>query len=132
MPTSDDLLIFHNRRALADVACLKASIKECYGPYGLRVQERGLSIRSLAGSKMNAAKLLTHLARMPWGVCNEKSALEWTRELFYPKVGLVLGCFALRVEPSFMSVFCPIHLLRKLFMRLATSWDWSIACISAS
>jgi len=85
------LHLFHDRRSLADVAALKVAIEECFGAYGLKVQESGYLYVPLAGQKLNAAKLLKHLARTG----DQKDAL-WLvdRELFYPEIGQVLGCSA--------------------------------------
>lgn len=83
--------LFHDRRSLADVAALKVAIEECFGAYGLQVRESGYLYVPLPGQRLNAAKLLKHLARTG----SQKGAL-WLvdRELFYPGIGQVLGCSA--------------------------------------
>jgi len=85
------LLLFHDRRSLADVASLKSAIEKCYSPYGLRVQERGYLYVPLQGTRLNAAHLLKYLSRAQ----GTKKAL-WLvdSELFYPGIGAVLGCSA--------------------------------------
>ncbi len=85
------LLLFHDRRSLADVASLKSAIEECYSPYGLKVQESGYLYVPLEGPTLNAAQLLKYLGR----VSGAKKAL-WLvdSELFYPGFGPVLGCSA--------------------------------------
>jgi len=85
------LLLFHDRRSLADVAGLKSAIEECYSPYGLRVQESGYLYVPLEGTRLNAAQLLKYLGR----AFGTKKAL-WLvdSELFYPGIGAVLGCSA--------------------------------------
>ncbi len=85
------LHLVHDRRSLAHVACLKEAIEECYGPYGLQVQESGYLYVPLAGPRVNAARLLKHLGR----AFGTKRAL-WLvdSELFYPEIGPVMGCSA--------------------------------------
>jgi len=83
------LLIFHDRRSLANVASIKGAIEECYGPYGLMVQESGYLYVPLEGRKLNAALLLKYLGRE----FSTKRVL-WLvdRELLYPKIGPIAGC----------------------------------------
>ena len=85
------LHLFHDRRALADVATLRVAIEECFGAYGLQVRESGYLYVPLAGQKLNAAKLLKHLARAS---CRKEALWLVDRELFYPEIGQVLGCSA--------------------------------------
>jgi hypothetical protein len=35
------LRMLNDRSSLAEVACLKKAIEDCYGPFGLEVQDRG-------------------------------------------------------------------------------------------
>jgi hypothetical protein len=35
------LCMLNDRSSLAEVACLKKAIEDCYGPFGLEVQDRG-------------------------------------------------------------------------------------------
>ncbi len=85
------LHLFHDRRSLVHVACLKEAIEECYGPYGLQVQQSGYLYVPLAGSRVNAARLLKYLGR----TTGAKIAL-WLvdSQLFYPEIGPVMGCSA--------------------------------------
>jgi predicted Zn-dependent protease len=85
------LLLYHDRRSLADVASLKSAIEECYSPHGLKVQESGYLYVPLDGLRLNAAQLLKYLSR----ATGAKKAL-WLvdSELFYPGIGPVLGCSA--------------------------------------
>ena len=85
------LLLFHDRRSLADVASLKSAIEKCYSPYGLRVQERGYLYVPLEGPRLNAALLLKYLGRT---FATKKALWLVDSELFYPEIGPVMGCSA--------------------------------------
>jgi predicted Zn-dependent protease len=58
------------------------------------VQECGYLYVPLQGPKLNAAKLLKHLGRMPWAFGGKRTLWLVDRELFYPEIGPVLGCSA--------------------------------------
>lgn len=88
------LALFHDRRSMADVACLKAALEDCYGTFGLRVEERGYLYVPFQGQKLNAAMLLKHLDRT---VEREKVLWLLSSELFYPGIGAVFGCCTDRV-----------------------------------
>lgn len=88
------LLLFHDRRSLAGVASLKAALEDCYGPFGLRVEERGYLYVPSEGPKLNAARLLKHLDRT---VEREKALWLVDSELSYPGFGAVFGCSTDRV-----------------------------------
>ena len=83
-------------------------------------------------AQMNAAKAID--AFLPG--CSlafvKKSAL-WlvNRELFYPEVGLVLGCFA-KSRALFYVGLESDTLVQEALHEAGHPWDWSIACISAS
>ncbi len=85
------LLLFHDRRSLADVASLKSAIEECYSPYELRVQERGYLYVPLEGPLLNAAQLLKYLGR---AFATKKALWLVDSQLFYPEIGPVMGCSA--------------------------------------
>lgn len=88
------LLLFHDRRSLADVADLRAGLEDCYGTFGLRVEERGYLYVPFDGPRLNAARLLKHLDRT---VEREKALWLVDSELFYPGFGAVFGCCTNRV-----------------------------------
>lgn len=85
------LHLFHDGKCLADVACLKGAIEECYGLYGLRVKDRGYLYVPLKGQSLNAAKLLKYL-----GLAIGTQASLWIIDgkIFYPGIGPVFGCSA--------------------------------------
>ena len=85
------LLLFHDRRSLAEVASLKSAIEECYSPHGLKVQESGYLYVPLDGARLNAAQLLKYLGR---AIGAKKALWLVDSELFYPGIGPVLGCSA--------------------------------------
>jgi hypothetical protein len=85
------LQIFHDRRSLEDVAALKAALKDCYGAFGLQVQERGFLYVPIPGLETNAALLLKYLDR-----ATGKVRALWLvdRELHYTGICPVFGCSA--------------------------------------
>jgi hypothetical protein len=106
------LLLFHDKRTLAEIAGLKAAIEECYGPYGLQAQDGGYLFVPFRDSRLNAARLLKHLGLIASintssnastianasANASAKAAL-WLvdGELFYPEIGTVFGCSTDRV-----------------------------------
>jgi archaemetzincin len=92
------LALFHDRHSLADIACLKAALEDCYGTFGLRVEERGYLYVPFHGQKLNAARLLKHL-----DITVEREKVLWLldSELFYPGIGAVFGCSTDRVALLF-------------------------------
>ncbi len=85
------LHLFHDGKCLADVACLKGAIEERYGPYGLRVKDRGYLYVPLNSHGLDAAKLLKYL-----GIAIGNHASLWLIDgkIFYPGTGQVFGCTA--------------------------------------
>jgi len=122
------LLIFHDRRSLANVASIKGAIEECYGPYGLMVQESGYLYVPLEGRKLNAALLLKYLGRE----FSTKRVL-WLvdRELLYPKIGPIAGCTSEKLL-FFMLGSSPRCSSKRLCTRSGTSWAWSTVYMTAS
>ncbi len=88
------LLLFHDRRSLADVADLRAGLEDCYGTFGLRVEERGYLYVPFSGPRLNASRLLKHLDR---AVEREKALWLVDSDLLYPGFGAVFGCCTDRV-----------------------------------
>ncbi|VVB71978.1 Archaemetzincin [uncultured archaeon] len=88
------LLLYHDRRSLADVASLKGALEDCYGPFGLKVQEKGYLYVPFKGPQLNAARLLKHFCRASDALGTKKALWLVDRELFYPEIGRVLGCSA--------------------------------------
>jgi archaemetzincin len=85
------LHLFRDGKCLAQLASLKCAIEECYGPYGLRVQDRGYLYVPLKGPKLDAARLLKYL-----GIAAGTKAALWVidGEVFYPGIGPIFGCSA--------------------------------------
>jgi archaemetzincin len=85
------LSLFHDRRSLGCVAFLRSAIEDCYGPFGVRLQERGYLYVPFSGDILNAARLLKYLQ-----LISGAQASLWLvdRELSYPGVGSVFGCSA--------------------------------------
>jgi predicted Zn-dependent protease len=83
------LLLFHDRNNLAELCSIKVAIEECYGRFGLRVQDRGYLHVPLKGARLDAAKLLKYL-RLSTG----KDLALWLLdgELYYPEIGGIFGC----------------------------------------
>ena len=83
------LLLFHDKNHLVQLWHIKAAIEECYGPFGLKVQDRGYLHVPFKGPKLNAAKLLKYLE-----VSATKSVSLWLLdgELYYPEIGGIFGC----------------------------------------
>jgi hypothetical protein len=92
------LLLFHDKSTLAEIAGIKASIEECYRPYGLLAQDGGYLYVPFRDSRLNAARLLRHLGRITGINSSTKMAL-WlvSSELFYPEIGAIFGCSTERV-----------------------------------
>ena len=88
------LALFHDRRSLANVACLRAALEDCYGTFGLGVVERGYLYVPFQGPRLNAARLLKHL-----DITVEREKVLWLldSELFYPGIGAVFGCSTERI-----------------------------------
>jgi predicted Zn-dependent protease len=87
------IALFRDRGTLAEIALVKNAIESCYGPYGLKVQDRGYLYVPGAGPKLNAAKLLLHLNRV-----SDSGLSLWIvdRGIFYPDSGDIFGCAARR------------------------------------
>jgi archaemetzincin len=83
------LLIFRDRDSLSKIALLKCAIEECYGPFGLRVQDRGYLYVPFRGQSLSAARLLKYLGKASG---SEKSLWLVDSEIFYPEIGPVFGC----------------------------------------
>lgn len=83
------LHLFRDRGSLREVASLKSAIEKCYGPFGLRVQDRGYLYVPFRGQSLNAARLLNHLARASG---SEMSLWLVDRGVIYPEIGPVFGC----------------------------------------
>lgn len=83
------LLLFRDRDSLPEVAGLKSAIEKCYGPFGLRVQDRGYLYVPFQGQSLNAARLLSYLARASGP---EMSLWLVDRGIIYPEIGPVFGC----------------------------------------
>ncbi len=83
------MLLFRDRDSLPEVAGLKSTIEKCYGPFGLRVQDRGYLYVPFQGQSLNAARLLNYLARAS-GL--EMSLWLVDRGIIYPEIGPVFGC----------------------------------------
>jgi archaemetzincin len=85
------LQLFHDGKCLVQLACLKCAIEDCYGPYGLRVQDRGYLYVPLKGPELDAAKLLKYM-----GIAAGMKAALWVidGDVFYPGIGRVFGCSA--------------------------------------
>jgi predicted Zn-dependent protease len=83
------LLLFRDRNSLSEVASLKSAIEECYGRFGLRVQDRGYLYVPVHGQSLSAARLLKYLGKASG---SEKALWMVDNEIFYPEIGPVFGC----------------------------------------
>ncbi len=83
------LLLFRDRNSLSEVASLKSAIEKCYGPFGLRVQDRGYLYVPFRGQSKNAARLLNYLGKASG---SERSLWLVDGEIVYPDIGPVFGC----------------------------------------
>jgi predicted Zn-dependent protease len=103
------LLLFHDKNYLAQLWSIKVAIEECYGPFGLKVQDRGYLHVPFHGPRLNAAKLLKYL-----GLSTGKAISLWLLEgeLYYPEIGGIFGCSTDRSAIlSAMGLEC--HILAK-------------------
>jgi archaemetzincin len=83
------LLLFHDRNYLVQLWSIKVAIEECYGPFGLKAQDRGYLHVPFQGPKLNAAKLLKYL-ELSTGMDISLWLLDG--ELYYPEIGGIFGC----------------------------------------
>ncbi len=83
------LFIFRDKNSLPEVARLKSAIEECYGPFGLRVQDRGYLYVPFSGQSKNAARLLNYLSKTSG---SERSLWLVDGGIVYPEIGPVFGC----------------------------------------
>jgi archaemetzincin len=83
------LLLFRDKNCLAEFCRFKGALEECYGNYGLQVQDRGYLHVPLEGPKLDAAKLLKYLGQITG---NSFSLWLLDCELYYPEIGNVIGC----------------------------------------
>ncbi|MDD1752376.1 MAG: hypothetical protein LUQ38_04720 [Methanotrichaceae archaeon] len=103
------LLLFHDRNYLAQLWRIKVAIEECYGPFGLKVQDRGYLHVPFPGPRLNAAKLLKYL-----GLGTGKDLSLWLLdgELYYPEVGGIFGCSTDR-SAILSALGMELHILAK-------------------
>jgi archaemetzincin len=83
------LQIFHDKSALSEIAHIKSAIEECYGQFGLRVQDRGYLYVPYHEKSLNAARLLNYLDRASG---SERSLWLVDTAITYPEIGAVFGC----------------------------------------
>jgi archaemetzincin len=84
-----NLLLFRDKNSLPEVALLKSAIEECYGQFGLRVQDSGYLYVPIRGQSLSAARLLNYLGRASG---SERSLWLVDSKIFYPEIGPVFGC----------------------------------------
>ena len=102
------LLLFHGKNHPAHLWSIKVAIEECYGPFGLKVQEWGYLHVPFQRPRLNAAKLLKYL-----GLSAGKDLSFWLLdgELYYPEIGGLFGCSTDR--SAMLSAMGEFHILMK-------------------
>lgn len=83
------LQLFRDRSSISEVALLKSAIEECYGQFGLRVQDRGYLFVPFMGQSLNAARLLNYLGKASG---SERSLWLVDDIIIYPEIGPIFGC----------------------------------------
>jgi archaemetzincin len=83
------LQLFRDRSSLTEIALIKSAIEECYGQFGLRVQDRGYLYVPFRGQSLNAARLLNYLGKASG---SERSLWLVDMGIVYPEIGTIFGC----------------------------------------